>query len=865
MPPYDEWNRIDDEEEEELLENSFFEGKRDVILFCIDCSESMLELRDDPNYEDVKICHLFTALEAAMQIQKRKILVGPNDSVGIMLFNTTRKSENGRAEASELKRHTFVFQPISLLSAPKVQELIQLLDAARENPTELRDTFPPLSGKRMPMGDVFTSCNWVLRDGAPKTATKRIFLITDEDNPHAGPGSNQLITSAKTTLDDLVQAGVLVEPFFISTDDKPFDVSRFYSQILLPTNLDEDEEMTENSSLLPESISISRIEDLLNQMRIHEVPKRALFTVPFQLAEGFVIGVKGYGLVTEQKKGSYKYFVDLGDRMEVANSRTAYVDEEHQTDVGKTKIVFGMSQGANTTSGDEEEDDSGLGFGVKVAKAGQRPFYNAEEIRSFRTLGLEPGIRLLGFKDRGELRFGDNIKHSQFIYPDEMEERTDENGFIADPPGIHVIPIPFADNIRAAPIEEAFRASDDLKDAARAWIDKLSIKNGTYSPDSYPNPALAYHNAQLQASAFREEFDPDAFDDLTEPNIGMIHKRAGALMKEWKLGLLNDDTANIVVAMTGSKRKADTSVDEAEIRSKHEAGALGKLRVDQLKNMEWLTNIRGQPNDAISSWLSDNVLISASDYQCLSATRLLMASNLHEISSTPHFQNLLSEDLNRISLIYFWAPWAEPCKQMSEVVVELSRKYPTYLFLQVEAEEQDEIAQSFDIESVPSFILLRGHVLLGRIAGADATGLTQLLQKHASNQAYRPLSHTDQKPAEALTEAHSVAPDAIQESPEELEKRLRNLMNQSKVVLFMKGTPDTPRCGFSRKIVGILQGEKIDFTHFDILTDEDVRQGLKKLNDWPTFPQLIINGELVGGLDIVQELVETGELKEMLV
>jgi len=67
-----------------------FETKRDVILFCIDCSESMLKLYDDAKYEDVQTCHLFTALEAAMQIQKKKIMVGPNDSVGILLFNTVR-------------------------------------------------------------------------------------------------------------------------------------------------------------------------------------------------------------------------------------------------------------------------------------------------------------------------------------------------------------------------------------------------------------------------------------------------------------------------------------------------------------------------------------------------------------------------------------------------------------------------------------------------------------------------------------------------------------------------------------------------------------------------------------------------------
>jgi ATP-dependent DNA helicase 2 subunit 1 len=67
-------------------------------------------------------------------------------------------------------------------------------------------------------------------------------------------------------------------------------------------------------------------------------------------------------------------------------------------------------------------------------------------------------------------------------------------------------------------------ANGELKDAARAWIDKLCVKNGTYPPDAYPNPVLAFHNAQLQATAFHEEFDPEAFMDLTRPNIDMIHK-----------------------------------------------------------------------------------------------------------------------------------------------------------------------------------------------------------------------------------------------------------------------------------------------------------------------------------------------------
>jgi Thioredoxin len=82
-------------------------------------------------------------------------------------------------------------------------------------------------------------------------------------------------------------------------------------------------------------------------------------------------------------------------------------------------------------------------------------------------------------------------------------------------------------------------------------------------------------------------------------------------------------------------------------------------------------------------------------------------SNLHQVKSSNQFKELLSDDLQRVSLLYFWAPWAEPCKQMTEVVVELSRKYPRLLSLHIEAEEQSDISESFDIESVPSFIILR--------------------------------------------------------------------------------------------------------------------------------------------------------------
>lgn len=79
-------------------------------------------------------------------------------------------------------------------------------------------------------------------------------------------------------------------------------------------------------------------------------------------------------------------------------------------------------------------------------------------------------------------------------------------------------------------------------------------------------------------------------------------------------------------------------------------------------------------------------------------------------------------------------------------------------------------------------------------------------------------------------------------------------------MLFMKGSPNAPQCGFSRQITDILKSNDIPFASFDILTDERVRSGLKKFSDWPTFPQLYVSGEFVGGLDIVKEIASSGNL-----
>ncbi|EER03194.1 1-cys-glutaredoxin protein-1, putative [Perkinsus marinus ATCC 50983] len=102
-------------------------------------------------------------------------------------------------------------------------------------------------------------------------------------------------------------------------------------------------------------------------------------------------------------------------------------------------------------------------------------------------------------------------------------------------------------------------------------------------------------------------------------------------------------------------------------------------------------------------------------------------------------------------------------------------------------------------------------------------------------------------------------------SYEELLPKLDAFVKANKVVLFMKGDPEAPKCGFSKKVVETLQKEGVkSFAHMNILANDVLREGVKKYSDWPTYPQLYVDGEFVGGCDIVLQMAEDGELHDLL-
>lgn len=98
----------------------------------------------------------------------------------------------------------------------------------------------------------------------------------------------------------------------------------------------------------------------------------------------------------------------------------------------------------------------------------------------------------------------------------------------------------------------------------------------------------------------------------------------------------------------------------------------------------------------------------------------------------------------------------------------------------------------------------------------------------------------------------------------EVKERIDNLVKQNKVFVFMKGNKLMPQCGFSNNVVQILNTYAVPYETFDVLEDQEIRQGIKEYSSWPTIPQVYIDGEFVGGSDVMIEMYQNGELKQML-
>ncbi|KAL5772444.1 hypothetical protein ACOSP7_012043 [Xanthoceras sorbifolium] len=227
-------------------------------------------------------------------------------------------------------------------------------------------------------------------------------------------------------------------------------------------------------------------------------------------------------------------------------------------------------------------------------------------------------------------------------------------------------------------------------------------------------------------------------------------------------------------------------------------------------------------------------------------------------------------------ILHFWASWCEASKHMDQVFSHLSTDFPHGHFFRVEAEEQPEVSEAYSVSAVPFFVFFKDGKTVDTLEGADPSSLANKVAKIAG-------SVNPGDPAAPASLGMAAGPTVLETVKElatengsskadkqvqpglsdALKKRLQQLIDSHPVMLFMKGNPEEPKCGFSRQVVDILKDEKVKFGTFDILSDSEVREGLKKFSNWPTFPQLYCKGEFLGGCDIAIAMHKNGDLKDV--
>lgn len=303
--------------------------------------------------------------------------------------------------------------------------------------------------------------------------------------------------------------------------------------------------------------------------------------MPFELAPGLTITVKGYMPLHQQKPARTCYVWLGGEQAQLAQSETTKVDSEART-VEKSEIKKAYKFG------------------------GEYIYFTPEEAKSLKELDTKV-LRIIGFKPLANIPMWASVKKSTFIFPSEdgyvgstrvfsalwqklltskkvgiawyvarknanpvmvavipsgsLNDEDEDSTAPYLPAGLWLYPLPFADDIRSVEIKTSTKPADELTDKMREIIQNLQLPKATYNPLKYPNPALQWHYKILQAMALEEDV-PDALDDLTVPKYRQIDKRVGAYMAEWKQELA--DKAKEFMQLRATKRELEE--DDAEER-----------------------------------------------------------------------------------------------------------------------------------------------------------------------------------------------------------------------------------------------------------------------------------------------------------
>lgn len=393
---------------------------------------------------------------------------------------------------------------------------------------------------------------------------------------------------------------------------------------------------------------LSLLNSLISNINSKQSPKRALFHLPFEIAPGLRITVKGYNVVSRQTPARTCYIWLDGEKAQIATGETTRVAEDSARTVEKQEIKKAYKFG------------------------GEYVYFTPEEQKSIRDYG-PPVIRIIGFKNRNLIPAWASVKKSTFIFPSEEDyigssrvfsalwqklldsekiaiawcvlrsnsqpvlaavipsrEQSDEgSGTPYLPAGLWVCPLPTADDLRDVSAERGLDCSEDLKTKMRVVVQQLNLPKGVYNPLKYPNPALQWHYKILQTLALDEEV-PDKPEDLTEPKNKAINKRAGGYLEDWAETLkdeadraarsrslkreVEDDNVSERPAKqrkAAAERPSGSTFSMAQLKAAVESEGLSKMTVAQLKDVAGAKGLSTSGKKAdlverIEQWVEEN-------------------------------------------------------------------------------------------------------------------------------------------------------------------------------------------------------------------------------------------------------------------
>jgi ATP-dependent DNA helicase 2 subunit 1 len=509
----EENGRNDDaEEEEEEVDETGYKTVKDAVLFAIEVNEAMLKVPESSSNSKAAdtISPLSAALKCAYHLMQQRIIANPKDLMGILLYGT----ELSKFYDEDVDMKTGYSYPncylLIDLDVPEADDVKTLKGFVEAENLESKQLFKP-SRQPVSMHSVLFCANQVFQQRASNFASRRLFIVTNNDDPNSS--NKEARVQATVRAKDLYDLGVTIELFPISTVDHDFDTKLFWDDIVYRSSPSDPEAIMHNPTTIVDKSSsklvsgggddgITLLQSLLSSIQSKVAPKRALFSsVPLELAPNLIISVKGYLLYKHQKPAKTSYIYLGGEKPAIAAGFTEQVAEfdEVSQPVEKTEIRKAYKFG------------------------GEQITFTPEETQKLRSFG-PPVIRVLGFKSMAKLPMWANVKNATFLYPSEedfvgstrvysalyqklrkddlfaltwfvprknaapvlaamvptLSADSDDKGSnlaavsaTGAPQGLHLIPLPFADDIRQNPPltrSSPVRAPDELVDAMRPII-----------------------------------------------------------------------------------------------------------------------------------------------------------------------------------------------------------------------------------------------------------------------------------------------------------------------------------------------------------------------------------------------------------